>query len=45
MMNLIDAAWVCIFVLKMCGLITTPWWIILLPLVIIFIRCLFDSGK
>ena len=44
-MNLIDVAWACIFTLKMCGLIDTPWWIILFPLVVSFIRCCFENRK
>jgi hypothetical protein len=44
-MNLIDVAWACLFTLKVCGLITTPWWIFIVPMVISFCVSLFADRK
>lgn len=44
-MRMIETAWACLFTLKVCGLITTPWWIFIVPMVFSFFISLFDSGK
>ena len=44
-MKLLDTIWTCIFVLKLFDLIPLPWWIILIPMVFVFINSLLGGGK
>ena len=44
-MKWLDTVWTCIFVLKLFDLIPLPWWIILVPMVFVFINNLLNSGE